>query len=167
VARAENATPQPVAVRADQVITERVAAWSPVAAKRGVQLAPLRPVTALGGGGYLAQIPDNLIANAVDSGAPGTHISAGVTIIQQKARVVAEDGPGVSPAEMNRSFRRFAASGTGGSGLGLAIVHRLATSSGGSVALSQTPGGGLTVTVDVPLAERAGRPGARPASPPG
>jgi signal transduction histidine kinase len=66
---------------------------------------------------------------------------------------------------MNRAFRRFAASGTGGSGLGLAIVHRLATSSGGSVALSPTPGGGLTVTVDVPLAERAGRSGGRPASP--
>ena len=168
VARAENATPQPAAVRADQVITERVAAWSPVAAERGVQLAtsPLRPVTALVGDGYLEQILDNLIANAVDAGAPGTHISAGVTITQQKARlVVADDGPGMSQAEMNRAFRRFAASGTGGSGLGLAIVHRLATSSGGSVALSPTPGGGLTVTVDVPLAERAGRSGGRPASP--
>jgi signal transduction histidine kinase len=95
VARAENATPQPAAVRADQVITERVAAWSPVAAERGAQLAtsPLRPVTALAGDGYLEQILDNLIANAVDAGGLGTHISAGVTITQQKARlVVADDG---------------------------------------------------------------------------
>ena len=168
VARAENATPQPVAVRADQVITERVAAWAPVAAERGVQLAAsvLQPVTALAGDGYLEQILDNLIANAVDAGAAGTRVSAGVTLTQQKARLtVADDGPGMSPAEMSRAFRRFAASGTGGSGLGLAIVHRLATSSGGSVALSQTPGGGLTVTVDMLLAHRAGRPGARPASP--
>jgi signal transduction histidine kinase len=34
VARAENATPRPVAVQADRVITERVAAWAPVAAER-------------------------------------------------------------------------------------------------------------------------------------
>jgi signal transduction histidine kinase len=162
VARAENATPQPVAVRADQVVTERVAAWAPVAAERGIVLdAPLlQPVTALAGDGYLEQILDNLIANAVDAGRPGNHISAGVTITRQKARlVIADDGPGMGQAEMDRAFRRFAASGTGGSGLGLAIVHRLASSGGGSVRLSQTSGGGLTVTVDVPLAERSGRPG--------
>jgi signal transduction histidine kinase len=59
--------------------------------------------------------------------------------------------------EMDRAFRRFAASGTGGSGLGLAIVHRLANSSGRSAGLGQAPGGGLTVTVDFPLAERGSR----------
>jgi signal transduction histidine kinase len=160
VARAENATPQPAAVRADRVVTERVAAWAPVAAERDIQLASplLQPVTALAGDGYLEQILDNLIANAVDAGGPGNHISASVTITQLKARVVvADDGPGMSQPEMDRAFRRFAASGTGGSGLGLAIVHRLASSSGGSVELSQTPGGGLTVTVDFPLAERGSR----------
>jgi len=160
VARAENATPRPVAVRADRVVTERVAAWAPVAAERDIHLASplLQPVTALAGDGYLEQILDNLIANAVDAGGPGNHISAGVTITQLKARVVvADDGPGMSQPEMDRAFRRFAASGTGGSGLGLAIVHRLASSSGGSVGLSQTAGGGLTVTVDFPLAERGSR----------
>ena len=160
VARAENATPRPVAVQADQVIAERVAAWAPVAAERDIQLASplLQPVTALAGDGYLEQILDNLIANAVDAGGPGNHVSANVTTTQFKARVVvADDGPGMSQPDMDRAFRRFAASGTGGSGLGLAIVHRLANSSGGSIRLSQTPGGGLTVTVDLPLAERASR----------
>jgi signal transduction histidine kinase len=160
VARAENATPRPVAVRADQVIAERVSAWAPVAAERDMELdAPLlQPVTALAGDGYLEQILDNLIANAVDAGRPGNHIIASVTVMQLKARVVvADDGPGMSQPDMDRAFRRFAASGTGGSGLGLAIVHRLANSSGGSVRLSQTHGGGLTVTVDFPLAERTSR----------
>jgi signal transduction histidine kinase len=36
VARAENATPRPVAVQADRVITERVAAWAPVTAERDI-----------------------------------------------------------------------------------------------------------------------------------
>jgi len=31
-------------------------------------------------------------------------------------------------------------------------VHRLVTSNGGSAALSDTPGGGLTVTLDLPAA---------------
>jgi signal transduction histidine kinase len=170
VARAEHATPRPVAVQADRVITERVTAWAPVAAERDIQLAAplLRPVTVLAGEGYLEQILDNLIANAVDAGGAGNHISASVTITQLRGRVVvADDGPGMSQGEMDRAFRRFAASGTGGSGLGLAIVHRLASSSGGSAALSQTHGGGLTVTVDFPLAERASRASGESAASPG
>ena len=50
------------------------------------------------------------------------------------------------------AFRRFASNTSGGTGLGLAIVHRLVTSNGGSAALSDTPGGGLTVTLDLPAA---------------
>jgi signal transduction histidine kinase len=158
VARAENATPRAIAVPADQVVTERVAAWAPVAAERGIQLTAgrLQPVHALVGEGYLEQILDNLIANAVDAAGEGDHVTASVTITQQRARMtVADDGPGMSQAEMDRAFRRFAASGTGGSGLGLAIVHRLASSSGGSARLTRTEGGGLTVTVDLPLGARA------------
>jgi signal transduction histidine kinase len=168
VARAENATPQAGPVRADQVVTERVAAWVPVAAERDIQLTSpqLQPVAALVADGYLEQILDNLIANAVDAGGAGVQVRVSVTITQQRARVVvADNGPGMSQAEMDRAFRRFAASGTGGSGLGLAIVHRLASSSGGSARLTRTEGGGLTVTVDLPLAARASlEPAARAAS---
>jgi signal transduction histidine kinase len=169
VARAENATPRAITVRADQVVAERVAAWAPVAAERDVRLTSpgLQPVYAAVADGYLEQILDNLIANAVDAAGPGVQVTASVTITQHRARVVvADDGPGMSQAEMDRAFRRFAASGTGGSGLGLAIVHRLASSSGGSARLTGTGGGGLTVTVDLPLGERgslaqAGRPASR------
>jgi signal transduction histidine kinase len=74
-------------------------------------------VTALAGEGYLEQILDNLIANAVDAGGPGNHVSASVTITQHRARVVvSDDGPGMSQAEMDRAFRRFATSGTGAQG---------------------------------------------------
>ena len=69
--------------------------------------------------------------------------------------VVADDGPGMSQAEMDRAFHRFATSTAGGSGLGLAIVDRLASSSGGSARLTGTEGGGLTVTVDLPRATPA------------
>jgi signal transduction histidine kinase len=67
----------------------------------------------------------------------------------------------MTPRQQEMAFRRFASSTPGGAGLGLAIVHRLVTSNGGSAALSDTPGGGLTVTVTLPgePSERTRRPG--------
>ncbi len=160
VARAENATPPAVVVQADEVISERIAAWAPVAAEQGIELiaasSPSAP--ALIADGYLEQILDNLIANAVDAAGEGSHITVSTTSTPERVRVVAaDDGPGMSQADMDRAFRRFATGTAGGSGLGLAIVDRLATSSGGSAALSRTVGGGLTVTVDLPRATSAGR----------
>jgi signal transduction histidine kinase len=160
VARAENATPAAVVVRADEVISERIAAWAPVAAEQGIELiaASSPPAPALIADGYLEQILDNLIANAVDAAGEGSHVTVSTTTTPERVRVVAaDDGPGMSQADMDRAFRRFATGTAGGSGLGLAIVDRLATSSGGSAALSRTAGGGLTVTVDLPRATSAGR----------
>ena len=164
VARAENATPVAVTVRADQVVAERIAAWAPVAAEQGIRLTspPMPPAPALIAEGYLEQILDNLIANAVEALGDGKRITVHATTVQERVLVVVEDdGPGMSEAEMDRAFRRFATSTAGGSGLGLAIVYRLASSSGGSARLTRTEGGGLTVTVDVPRASpgRSALPG--------
>jgi signal transduction histidine kinase len=158
VARAENATPVAVAVQVEQVIGERIAAWAPVAAEQGIRLTSpeLPPVCAQIADGYLEQILDNLIANAVDAAGEGNRITVSAATMQQRVQVVvADDGPGMSQAEMDRAFRRFATSTAGGSGLGLAIVYRLASSSGGSASLTTTEGGGLTVTVDLPRAAPA------------
>jgi signal transduction histidine kinase len=158
VARAENATPVAVTVRADQVVAERIAAWAPVAAEQGIRLAspPMPPAPALIADGYLEQILDNLIANAVDAVGEGKRITVHATTAQQRVQVVVEDdGPGMGEAEMDRAFRRFGSSTAGGSGLGLAIVYRLASSSGGSARLARTEGGGLTVIVDLPRASSA------------
>jgi signal transduction histidine kinase len=158
VARAENATPVSVTVQVDQVIGERIAAWAPVAAEQGIRLTSpeLPPACALIADGYLEQILDNLIANAVDAAGAGNRITVSAVTMQQRVQVVvADDGPGMSQAEMDRAFRRFAASTAGGSGLGLAIVYRLASSSGGSARLTATEGGGLTVIVDLPRATPA------------
>ena len=56
------------------------------------------------------------------------------------------------PMARENSFRRFGQSQTGGNGLGLAIVHRLATANNAEVALTETPGGGLTALLRLPLA---------------
>lgn len=70
---------------------------------------------------------------------------------------VRDDGPGLPDEQMAMAFEPFYRletsrnRGTGGSGLGLAIARRLADQLGGSVLLANRPGGGLKVTIFLPL----------------
>jgi signal transduction histidine kinase len=63
---------------------------------------------------------------------------------------VADDGPGMTAQERSRAFLRYTTGSQNGTGLGLAIVHRLVTANGGTIRLADTPGGGLTVELDLP-----------------
>jgi signal transduction histidine kinase len=151
VARAENSVTGPASVDVAAVIADRVAAWLPVAEERAVTLAAQANgrVLARLGDGQLEQVLDNLIANALDAVPPGGHVTVGAAASEHGARLtVADDGPGMTAQQQSAAFRRFAST-SGGSGLGLAIVHRLVTVNGGSAALADTPGGGLTVTLDL------------------
>jgi len=160
VARAENIAAVQVNLPLDVVIKTRVAAWQPAADERDVRIeADVERVTARMGDGHLEQILDNLIANALDvlPGGGAIWITAGA--VGERARIiVADNGPGMSEQQQKVAFRRFATSNGGGTGLGLAIVDRLTVASGGTAALSNTPGGGLTVTIDLPLARRERSP---------
>ncbi|MGW0771187.1 sensor histidine kinase [Streptomyces sp. NPDC002676] len=156
VARAEQATPRPTAVRVDEVVAGRVAAWSPVAEERGVRLTASDgpALTAALGAGHLEQILDNLIANAVEAVPEGGRVTLDQRALGGSGRVrvrVRDDGPGVSAEAKAVAFRRFGNPEATGTGLGLAIVHRLVTANGGTARLEDTPGGGLTVVRDLPL----------------
>jgi signal transduction histidine kinase len=69
--------------------------------------------------------------------------------------VVEDDGPGLPPERRAEVLRRGARldESAPGSGLGLSIVDDLAKAYGGSVALGESPLGGLKVEVRLPLAE--------------
>lgn len=160
VARAQGAVPRPEAVRVEQVAAERVAAWEPVARERrvGVSLAAPARASAQLGPGDLEQMLDNLLANALEAVVDGGRVL--VQVAEAHGRValrVVDDGPGMGPRAKEGAFRRFASSGAGGNGLGLAIVHRLATANGGGVRLADTPGGGLTVELDLPGTPRGAK----------
>ena len=153
VSRAENVVPVPTAVNVAEVARERVVAWHPVADDRSIILvtSSAKPVLAWIGEGHLEQILDNLIANALDALSPGHMVRLTTTATPAGARItVSDNGPGMSAEDRERAFLRFTTSSPNGTGLGLAIVHRLAISNGGTVRLDETPGGGLTVTLDLP-----------------
>ncbi|MBY8876231.1 sensor histidine kinase [Actinacidiphila acidipaludis] len=157
VARAENAVPRPVAVRVDEVVADRLAAWAPVAQDRRVRLtARCHPgLTARLGPGDLEQVLDNLLANALDALDEGGHIALdGLARHGQVILTVTDNGPGMSRSAQETAFHRFSGPETSGTGLGLAIVHRLLTANGGSVRLEDTPGGGLTVVLELPPGDR-------------
>ena len=69
-----------------------------------------------------------------------------------------DEGPGLSPAELERVFEPFYRversrnRETGGIGLGLSIVRTVARAHGGDVTLANRPGGGLRARVTLPLA---------------
>ena len=156
-ARAENVTTTPVPVPVEAVIRDRAAAWRPAAEEKSVVISAsaTEPVVARMGEGHLEQVLDNLLANALEAVPAGGQIwlSAGLDGGRIKI-IVADNGPGMSQQQQRAAFRRYVSATPGGTGLGLAIVHRLVTSDGGSAYLSDTPGGGLTVTLDVPAFPR-------------
>jgi signal transduction histidine kinase len=170
VARAENVTTAPVPVPVEAVIKDRSAAWRPAAEEKSADLSAsaAEPLTARMGEGHLEQILDNLLANALEAIPPGGQIQVSAAAAGNRVRiVVADNGPGMSPQQQRAAFRRYVSATPGGTGLGLAIVHRIVTSDGGTAELSDTAGGGLTVTLDVPAVARdrvPRRPGFSPAA---
>src|SRR5262249_17307122 len=146
-----------------EVISGRAAAWGPAAEERGITLRTRArgPAVALLCDGHLEQVLDNLVANALDALADGGTVTLGLAVTGRLARVpVTDDGQGMTEQQQRTAFRRFGTASapgtsgaTGGTGLGLAIVDRLVVANGGAATLSDTPGGGLTVTLELPLAD--------------
>jgi signal transduction histidine kinase len=98
VARAESALPAKNPVRADLIAAERVAAWEPVAAERGVALT-LRadgPVTIPLGDGDLEQILDNLVANAIEA------VGSASASAEPSPDAAAGNAPGNGPYDSGR-----------------------------------------------------------------
>jgi len=77
---------------------------------------------------------------------------------------IVDHGEGIPPQIREQIFERFwradtsRARETGGSGLGLAIVSSIVKALHGSVTVSETPGGGATFTVTLPLAPSRATP---------
>ncbi|HKC48831.1 MAG TPA: HAMP domain-containing sensor histidine kinase [Gemmatimonadales bacterium] len=63
---------------------------------------------------------------------------------------VADHGPGILPALRGRVFEPYMTTKVDGTGLGLALVRQTVDAHGGTIAASETPGGGATFTLVFP-----------------
>ncbi|MFI5912327.1 sensor histidine kinase [Dactylosporangium sp. NPDC051541] len=102
--------------------------------------------------GLLQRVVANLVANAL-AAAPHVRVTGEAAGERVRLRVI-DDGPGVPPNDLARVFAPFQRLGDRendkGVGLGLAIVRGFVEAMGGTVEASETPGGGLTMTVELP-----------------
>jgi signal transduction histidine kinase len=96
----------------------------------------------------------NLVQNAISHTPANTTVE--VRVHDNGVIQVLDHGPGVPPDQRELIFRRFwrGASRAGpGAGLGLSIVKRAVETYGGTIEVSETPGGGATFTLSLPLVE--------------
>lgn len=108
----------------------------------------------------IRQVVTNLLGNAMrftDSGTPleiglGSDAATGEALI-----AIIDHGEGIPEPIRDKIFQRFWRADnsrtreTGGSGLGLAIVSSIVATHGGSVSVDETPGGGATFVVHLPI----------------
>jgi heavy metal sensor kinase len=140
-----------------EVSTNRVASR---ATERGVRIA-----ARVDGGLVVAdrdngleQVFDNLLDNALRYAPTGSAVEIEAAARDGMARVsVSDHGPGIAPEERTRVFERFhrgqAAVGPG-AGLGLAIARAIVDAHGGRISAADTPGGGATFVVELPITKR-------------
>jgi len=136
---------------------EAVALVESTARERGIVVGvqPVESLTARGEPRSVVQILVNLIGNAVRYSSEGTAVTVsfesadGSTLLH-----VADEGPGIDPADQERIFEPFeqGRGGNEGSGLGLSIARRLARAMGGDIRLQSSPGNGSRFTLVLPAA---------------
>nr|WP_203690155.1 HAMP domain-containing sensor histidine kinase [Streptomyces sp. SID12488] len=155
-AEAKVTAAEPLSLR--DIVDERLSVWRPAADERGVTIA-LRGsadgrLLVLASPGHLDQVLDNVLSNALEVSPDGGTITVRAQPRGDEMELtVADGGPGMSDAEKSRAFDRFwrgqGLTGRSGSGLGLAVVKQLVTDDGGTVALADAPGGGLSVVISL------------------
>jgi signal transduction histidine kinase len=113
----------------------------------------------------IEQVVSNLLDNAAKFTPADKAISVCVGADRGTARIViADQGVGISKADLDRVFDLFAqgdqdlSRASGGIGVGLAVVKRVVEMHGGTViAESDGPGSGARFTVTLPAVDAAGR----------
>ena len=105
----------------------------------------------------LAQVLLNLALNAIAQAPAGTAVRLSARAHGSIAEVQVQDhGAGIAATSRERIWEPFY-SETGGSGLGLAVVKRICDERGWRVEARETPGGGATFVVTLPLATAGSR----------
>jgi len=138
---------------------------APTVASKGITLTTALPPDRLivhGDASHLARVMTNLVSNAVKFTPAGGRVELTADVVSGWAIVsVADTGIGIPDADQKDLFTRFfrASNATKraipGTGLGLAIVQSIVARHGGEISFQSQEGEGTTVTLRLPLAQRA------------
>jgi signal transduction histidine kinase/CheY-like chemotaxis protein len=133
----------PRPVRLDDAARQAIAAMTPAARAKDVQIEVTLPPEGVGVHGdpnRLRQIAWQLLANAVKFSPRGSRVEVAVEALAQDARLIVRDsGTGIDPAFLPRIFERFTQADpsttrtAGGLGVGLALVRELVELHGGEI----------------------------------
>ncbi|MEW5771313.1 MAG: ATP-binding protein [Pseudomonadota bacterium] len=150
-------------VRLDELMKEAVGTFSAQAEARNIDLGITEAAAAevLGDPDGLRIMLNNLVDNALRYIPAGGRVDLSLAPRQDgdgewAELSVTDNGPGIPAEARGRVFERFhrlAGGEVPGSGLGLAIVREVVAQHHGTVELDDTPGGGLTVRVRLPVAQ--------------
>jgi two-component system OmpR family sensor kinase len=133
-----------------------------VAPDRPITLDAPGTLTVTGDDMRLRQVVGNLVRNALVHTPARTPVEVGVKADDGRALItVVDHGPGLPADARSKAFEPFYRADAGrsrdrgGVGLGLSIVAAVVAAHGGSVDVSETPGGGATFTVELPLPDKS------------
>jgi two-component system, OmpR family, sensor kinase len=142
------------------IARDAVADAHAVAPHRSITLDASAPVVVTGDDIRLRQAVGNLIRNALVHTPSESSIEVALETHDGLATMsVVDHGPGLEPDDAGRVFEPFyradpsRSRDSGGAGLGLSIVAAVVDAHGGSVKVSETPGGGATFEVELPVSK--------------
>ncbi len=108
---------------------------------------------------HLTQVFLNLIINAIEAMPGGGALDITARACEGQMELAFSDtGAGITPEAMAMIFEPFYTTKEDGTGLGLAISHSIVQQHGGAITARNTPGGGATFIVSLPLAPEVREP---------
>lgn len=147
-------TVQPFAYDLNEVVSERVDFYRPIAAAADVFFkvemdakgCPTRVNV-----DSLKRILDRVLQNAIDASAS----KSGINVSTRRggdfsAVVISDKGPGIKTEDLPKIFKPFFSTKPGGSGLSLSASLKVMREMGGDIAVDSTYGNGASFTIRVP-----------------
>jgi hypothetical protein len=157
-------------VKLNRVVQETLSLLEHQLQKSGIQVrTELDPELGAvhGNAGKLQQVFLNLILNARDAMRTGGSVE--VRTWQEGAHAyveVADSGTGIAPEHLHRVYDPFFTTKAArqGTGLGLAVTYGIVKEHGGSIEVSNRPGGGAQFRIELPLSRAAAAAAEQPVS---
>lgn len=135
-----------------KLVADAVADIAPLAVATGADLAfegADQQVGIMADPQAILRVVTNLVQNAIAHGGPGVAII--VQVVRPAEIRVRDNGPGIAAGEISQLFEPFSRrAGSGGSGLGLHLVQEIVLRHGGTIHVTDAPGGGAEFVVRLP-----------------